>query len=271
MLFRNIDNHYHHHQQQQDQDIFFTMSSSYQYPPGNDPTAAAAANANYQFHEEVEDPNSNLDDIWEDTTSHHHHHADPSDIPRLRQEHTTAGYRDGIAQAKSQTVQPGFDEGFGLGATVGARAGQLLGLLEGLAAAVGLRSLASPVPEESKRIEALLSEARRELSVQSVFGKEYWGEDGTWSYEVREGGEKEEEEEEEEVVFADVASAHPLIRKWDGIVRGEAAGYGVDWEVFKDEDRECLRGEEERARREVVRGGKVDETKMREVEKGLAW
>ncbi|KAK4167251.1 hypothetical protein QBC43DRAFT_9817 [Cladorrhinum sp. PSN259] len=283
MLLRNVssstpatggDSHH-----QQDQDIFFTMSSH---------------DNNSRSHFESENSNT-MDDIWgsdpEDsatayhqhnhhyhhtattttTTNHHHHyhhsHSHISDIPRLQQEHTNAGYRDGITFAKSQHVQSGFDEGYSLGATIGARAGQLLGLLEGLAAAIGLHFLSSPPPLSSSstaahktqedsvtRMESLLKEARKELSVQSIFSKEYWGEDdGVWKYEV-----DGTENGDEEMVFGDVAGAHPLIKKWDGIVRAEAAGYGVDWDVLRDGERDFL-GDEDTERgnvkREVQRKG----------------
>ncbi|SPQ18369.1 be1a03b2-9eb9-4055-81a6-96c15be93788 [Thermothielavioides terrestris] len=202
-----------------------------------------------------------------------------SDIPRLSHAHRTAGYRDGIAAAKARTAQAGFDEGYGLGATVGARAGQLLGVLEGLAAAVGLHSLAlSPHRDgpryrqgeaEARRLAALLAEARAELSVRGVFAGEYWAADGTWRYPVASAGGASGEGVngsnggvgggggggggfgeagsgmEGLVVFADVAEAHPLLRKWSGIVRAEAARYGVDWEVLKDEVGEARRDEEE--------------------------
>ncbi|KAH6650555.1 hypothetical protein F5144DRAFT_543589 [Chaetomium tenue] len=239
---------------------------------------------------------------------HHHHHQPPhyqtfsfhpseptvSDIPRLSAAHSTAGYRDGITLAKARTAQGGFDEGYGLGATVGARAGQLLGVLEGLAAAVGLQALSLSssqglggrglgqsgegrdgegsvdVDVQAKRIEGLLDEARRELSVTGVFDGEYWAQDGNWRYEVAGsqgagmGG---------EVVFADVAEAHPLLRKWGGIVRAEAARYGVDWEVFKDEVGDVRRegaDEEEREREGRVRRerGAQPATRGREA---LAW
>ena len=58
-----------------------------------------------------------------------------SDIPKLRRQHSTAGYRDGVAHAKTQSVQEGFDEGYPLGSRLGARVGALVGLLEGLVAA----------------------------------------------------------------------------------------------------------------------------------------
>ncbi|GAB1310577.1 Essential protein Yae1, N terminal [Madurella fahalii] len=236
----------------------------------NDNITELSTNGNYR--------NETLDDVWGGndhapqtvTSSAALPGAHPSDMPRLQQAHSTAGYRDGIAAAKGRSAQAGFDEGFGLGATVGARAGQLLGVLEGLAAAVGLHSLSSFLPHahserqraESARVAALLAEARRELSVQGVFGAEYWADDGNWRYEVpapapvpvpasapaagsgsglgSDGGEFGMYG----VVFADVAAAHPLLRKWSAIVREEAERYGVDWEVLKDEVEEGMRREE---------------------------
>jgi hypothetical protein len=285
-----------------DPDIFHTMTSH--NPEAEDPQLHhqdiptehhSTANPNFDSTN-TNMNNNNFDDVWGDDNDdddntpppphhhpHHHHnqythnhphqHPPPreiSDIPRLSQAHTNAGYRDGITLAKSLTAQQGFDEGYGLGAHIGARAGQLLGVLEGLAAAVGLHLLSSSgggggggegqAAAEARRIEALLGEARRELSVRGVFEAEYWAGDGNGRYEVLEeaagggggmGGEG--------VVFSDVAEAHPLLRKWRGIVRGEAARYGVDWEVLKDEGGdEARRGEEDDEReREREREGKV--------------
>ncbi|KAK3300555.1 uncharacterized protein B0H64DRAFT_428609 [Chaetomium fimeti] len=247
--------------------------------------------------------NHDLDDIWatpsylpphpqshphpQHNSHHHHHHQYPyppqeptvSDIPRLSAAHSTAGYRDGITLAKARTAQGGFDEGYGLGATIGARAGQLLGVLEGLAAAVGLQALSEAYrgqgqgagmgmgmggKGEARRIERLLTEARRELSVTGVFDGEYWAQDGNWRYQVGGGGQQQQYgdgcgggggqglgEGDGGVVFTDVAEAHPLLRKWGGIVRAEAARYGVDWEVLKDEVGDARReGEEEERERE---------------------
>jgi hypothetical protein len=257
--------------QDRDPDIFHTMTS-------HNP----AASDSHPHHEtETENNNNNnLDDIWATDDhpithrQHHHypyyppHQQEVSDIPRLSQAHTTAGYRDGITAAKARTAQQGFDEGYGLGATIGARAGQLLGVLEGLAAAVGLHSLSLQSPsssssastsggvereisawagrEEARRIEGLLNEARRELSVRGVFDGEFWAMDGNWRYEVAGVGGLGEDG----VVFADVAEAHPLLRKWSGIVRAEAARYGVDWEVLKDEIGDVRREADEEDERE---------------------
>src|SRR5262249_32955472 len=101
---------------------------------------------------------------------------------------------------------------------LGIRAGELLGLLEGLAAAFR----ASEVTAE---LEKLLAEAGRELSTQSIFGSEYWAADGTWIYEVN-------SEDGEGVVFADVAGAHPLIRKWEDVVENQLKRWEVDRRMF---------------------------------------
>ncbi|PYH93426.1 hypothetical protein BO71DRAFT_355357, partial [Aspergillus ellipticus CBS 707.79] len=58
--------------------------------------------------------------------------AEPSDLPSLRRQHVTAGYRDGISASKSTHVQTGFDAGFPVGAQLGLRAGTILGILEGV-------------------------------------------------------------------------------------------------------------------------------------------
>ncbi|KAL2112226.1 hypothetical protein VUR80DRAFT_8286 [Thermomyces stellatus] len=133
----------------------------------------------------------------------------PSDMPRLEREHVTAGYRDGVNAAKGASVQDGFDEGFSLGGEVGKRVGEILGLLEGIHEAVG-------------RDGDLVKRAREELAVDKVFGKEFWYEDGTWRFEV----------EKEDIIFADVAEAHPLVRKWEGIVEEEVQRWGIDLDVL---------------------------------------
>jgi hypothetical protein len=58
--------------------------------------------------------------------------GDVSDVPRLQATHSNAGYRDGIADAKSRFVQDGFDEGFALSAEIGRRVGWIIGVLEGV-------------------------------------------------------------------------------------------------------------------------------------------
>jgi hypothetical protein len=152
--------------------------------------------------------------------------AHPSDMSRLEQQHVTAGYRDGVTAAKAASIQAGFDEGFGLGATVGLRAGELLGVLEGIAQALRV-SGDDDDGGAAAASERRLADARRELGARAVFAPEYWAADGTWRYEVAAaaGGAGE-------VVFADVAAAHPLIRKWRDVVDGEMARWAVDRAVL---------------------------------------
>ncbi|OIW26030.1 hypothetical protein CONLIGDRAFT_647749 [Coniochaeta ligniaria NRRL 30616] len=202
-----------------DPDIFNSMAGG---PPSRSPSP----------HEPPSHTNDALDDVWGDSApsspsllpSFQTPSSHPSDIPRLQQEHATAGYRDGITAAKAASAQAGFDEGFGLGAVIGARAGRVLGVIEGLAGAV-------PADEGLK---GLLEEARRELGVVSIFGPEYWDREGVWRYEVAAGD--GEGKGEEEIVFADVAGAHPLVRKWEGVLAEEARRWGVDLEVLSGEE-----------------------------------
>lgn len=174
---------------------------------------------------------------------HHTHqqHNHPSDMPRLRAAHATAGYREGIAAAKATSVQAGFDEGFGLGAALGLRAGQLLGVLEGIAGALGGRAEAAE----------LLGRARRELAVRAVFAEEYWNADGTWRYAVGDGA-AGGEDGGDDVVFRDVVEAHPLVRKWNGIVDAEVRRWGIDLTILSASDDEA---QETEGRRQPTREG----------------
>lgn len=146
--------------------------------------------------------------------------AHPSDIRRLQSEHATAGYREGLTVSKESSIQAGFDEGFSLGASIGLKAGQLLGALEGIAGAV--RVLESDAAKHALELER---EAQRELSTAEIFSPAYWNEDGNWKFDVG----------REDVVFADVADAHPLVRKWAAVVDEQVALWGIDRSVLDDE------------------------------------
>ncbi len=71
----------------------------------------------------------------------------------------------------------------------------------------------------------LVRQAREELSVERVFGREWWG-DGGWRYEVVGG---------EEVTWMEVVGQHPVVRVWEGRVGGEVEGRGVGVGVFEGE------------------------------------
>jgi hypothetical protein len=150
-----------------------------------------------------------------------------SDIPRLRERHHTEGYRDGVTQGKSQSIQEGFDEGYTLGAVFGLRIGKMLGLLEGIADA--LRAGGEGLQADSQKADEVLVGAKKELSIEVVFSTDYWGPEGIWLWDVP--GEKDAE-----VLFDDVVGAHPLVIKWEGIVKEQLAKWDINVDIWEGED-----------------------------------
>ena len=145
----------------------------------------------------------------------------------MRGIHTTAGYRDGVASSKEKYLQDGFDEGYMLGAELGAQAGRLIGVLEGIVSAEQSdteRCTNSAMNEED--VGLLLQRARTELDSKSLYGREYFHGDGVWKY-CTETVESPGERENESVTFRFVASSHPLIQRWDGIIRNIAMQRGL--------------------------------------------
>jgi hypothetical protein len=185
---------------------------------------------------------------------------EPSDIPRLKEKHETEGYRDGVTKGKAESVQKGFDEGYSLGAVLGLRIGKILGLLEGICAA--LKGGGKGYDGEKERVEGLWVEAKKELSTQSVFGKEWWGEDGIWRFEVP--GEKDGKE----VLFPDVAGAHPLVVKWESVVDEEVKRWELDLGIMEGEHGEGHTEEEGNNKKESARNSRTAE--VSENTEGLA-
>ncbi|KAL8829863.1 MAG: hypothetical protein Q9170_005986 [Blastenia crenularia] len=181
-------------------------------------------------------PTNSLSDVFSDSppaspSSTAPYSSEPSDIPRLRSVHVTNGYREGISTSKDQALQPGFDEAYPLGAILGLRAGYALGILEGLCSVYGTHS-SGPTgangnektsvnfgETEGERLWELLVQARKELKLEILFGKDYWGSDGMWAYEVQ--------GKEEEVTFWEVSNQHPVVRKWTMRVRDEVRKAGI--------------------------------------------
>lgn len=86
---------------------------------------------------------------------------EPSDLPSLRRQHVTAGYRDGVATSKGQHVQEGFDAGFPVGAQLGMRAGTILGILEGITRGLEDRSVVKKPARGTKETDEVGMESRR--------------------------------------------------------------------------------------------------------------
>lgn len=123
---------------------------------------------------------------------------------------------------------------------MGLKVGWVLGVLEGIVGALrGKRQggkEGDDVKEKQegrewlKEIEGLLKQAREELDLRRVFGREWWDEDGVWAYGVsptEDGG---------EVVFEEVADQHPLIQIWKGKVEGLIESWGIRGDVWAGEE-----------------------------------
>ena len=190
-------------------------------PPSTPPTPHANPLADVFEHSDHPDASS-ID-----------HSSHPSDIPRLRSQHSTAGYRDGIAAAKEKSLQPGFDEGFSLGATFGLKAGALVGELEGLCLWKG-----DGAQDVRIRLRALLSSMRDEISCENLFAREWWGQDGLWKYPITvvDAG-----REEADATFKDIVDSHPMILKWQKIVDLEMQQAGVKRDIFEGAEWEAGR------------------------------
>lgn len=164
-----------------------------------------------------------LDDIFggdsdEEPRSTRDNHV--SDVPRLQGIHATNGYREGLATSKETFLQEGFDEGYSLGAEIGAAAGRIIGLLESLLLAIKFHDANA---EHRTELIKLLAGAKDELTVKSLYGKEYFGEDGIWKYELV----SEQESEEGHITLRIVARDHPLILKWKGTVADMMKKHGL--------------------------------------------
>ena len=89
-----------------------------------------------------------------------------SDIPRIRQTHSTAGYRDGITEGKAETIQQGFDEGVSLGGEFGLKVGELEGLVVGVVDALRAGSQGAQNAAGSQVIRGRISEDKEDHVVE---------------------------------------------------------------------------------------------------------
>lgn len=124
---------------------------------------------------------------------------------------------------------------------MGLRVGAILGTLEGVWSAVAKAEKAAAsgqdaatvtqesmgagdkAQSEAERLKALVIKAREALRTESVFGTGYWGADGIWKYDVKEG----------EGGWNDVVDAHPLVRAWEATVKTEVEHVKLDTDVLE--------------------------------------
>lgn len=106
--------------------------------------------------------------------------------------------------------------------------GYILGVLEGLVHATSEKERGTEILEgkgESAahaigdRMRMMLEEAREALRLEKIFGKEWFGVDGVWTFEIgkRDG----------KVTFVDVADSHPVVREWAERVGEEMKRFGI--------------------------------------------
>ena len=127
------------------------------------PSPVATMSSAHEIAEPHPAADNSLDDIFgssppretrtepSETVSETHPAAEPSDLPSLRRQHVTAGYRDGVSTSKGEYVQAGFDAGFPVGAQLGMRAGTILGILEGITRGLEDRSVSGVVKKPTAR------------------------------------------------------------------------------------------------------------------------
>ena len=116
----------------------------------------------------------NTSDIWASDSSHppspntRHPHAQASaplsDLPSLRRQHITSGYREGLSIGKATVIQSGFDSGYPIGVEIALRAGKVIGLLEGMVAALAKVEAG----ERREKVKAMLEKAKREMDVKEL-------------------------------------------------------------------------------------------------------
>ncbi|KAJ5816318.1 hypothetical protein N7447_008551 [Penicillium robsamsonii] len=189
--------------------------------------------------------------------------SEPSDLPGLRRQHVTAGYRDGTSASKGAHVQDGFDGGFPVGAQLGMRAGTILGIMEGLLRGFEERSgpgvvkkptvraghsatgsgptkrddggdseIAESRRQKREQIRVLYETALKELDVQAVFA----GADGAGA-EVNPRAEAGEEKPETQLG----RKGDVVVSKWEG--RVDVPRWEENMEALEMKDKEEGKGE----------------------------
>ncbi|KAJ4384105.1 Essential protein Yae1, N terminal [Didymella sp. IMI 355093] len=138
-----------------------------------------------------------------------------SDLPSRQRALDADAYREGLASAKGQYVQEGFDEGYALGADIGLRVGYILGVLRGFVSA--WKGHDQDVYSETS---GLYQDAQKELAIEKLLGQGWVDEEGIWKWEVKGA--------DGDATFREVAAQHPVVKKWDDKVEELARRWSVD-------------------------------------------
>lgn len=138
-----------------------------------------------------------------------------SDLPSRQRALDADAYREGLASAKGQHVQEGFDEGYALGADIGLRIGYVLGVLRGF-----IGAWKSHNQDNYDEVVKLYKEAQKELAIEQLLGQSWVDEEGIWKWEVHGA--------DGEATFREVAAQHPVVKKWDDKAQELAMRWSVD-------------------------------------------
>lgn len=138
-----------------------------------------------------------------------------SDLPSRRRALDADAYREGLASAKGQYVQDGFDEGYALGADIGLRIGYIQGVLRGFVGAWKGHDQAT-----YDEVMELYETAQKELAIEQLLGQAWVDQEGIWKWEVKGA--------DGDATFREVAAQHPTVKKWDDKVEELARRWGVD-------------------------------------------
>ena len=105
-----------------------------------------------------------------------------------------------------------------------------MGVFEGLYTA--LKAKRSQRQVEFERTQGMLKRVKQELALEKVFGKEWWGKDGLWTYPV-DSTYGSHADGDTEITFRDVVDCHPLLREWTGIMERELMSAGISTGRFE--------------------------------------
>lgn len=106
-------------------------------------------------------------------------------------------------------------------------------MLEGLysafgedsAAQISQEGIAIELSSEKLRLANLLEQAKLELAIENVFGRQCWTEDG-WRFKVEVSGDGQESKGGDWVLVG-LSDKHALLEKWSELTRREMARMGV--------------------------------------------
>ncbi|KAF1933988.1 uncharacterized protein M421DRAFT_50638 [Didymella exigua CBS 183.55] len=143
-----------------------------------------------------------------------------SDLPSRQRALDADAYREGLASAKGQYVQEGFDEGYALGADMGLRVGYIQGVLRGF-----VRAWRDQDQDTYTEATKLCEEAQKELAIEQLMGQTWVDEEGIWKWDVKGA--------DGDATFREVAAQHPVVKKWDDKVEELARRWGVDLQAVE--------------------------------------